>query len=379
MRKLIEIPLKTELDLIAIQKCSSKTGELLDLPFHTRSAFSTAVLEISRNIVEQRRPASLLIGISKEKEKAYLKAIFAYSKTTLIRLQEDRLELARKLVDNFFISSNNGECHVHVEIAIDPALITHHKFSSLCDYFDKEKMMFDGKGKDLLNSEYINEKKSEFFSVASHELKTPLTSLKAYVQLAMNNCDGCDDAIKEYLFKINKQSLKIEMLIRQLLDISWIESEELNFRMEKIKINDFIEEVVCKHKHLLSGHEVSLQLSKNVTLQMDRLRMEEVLFNILNNATKYSEKNTLIELKTHTFPAYMIISITDKGIGISKEHMHRIFDKFYRATETVQQYSGLGLGLYIASRIINGHKGKIWVDSEKGKGASFHFSLPVLN
>jgi signal transduction histidine kinase len=123
-----------------------------------------------------------------------------------------------------------------------------------------------------------------------------------------------------------------------------------------------------------------MELKENVVASIDKLRLEQVFSNILVNAAKYSTERTPIRITTAIEPGKLLrISIQDEGIGMSEQNMRRVFDKFFRAEEIARSYSGLGMGLYIASRIINTHGGRIWIDSKLDIGSTFHFTLPYLH
>jgi len=183
--------------------------------------------------------------------------------------------------------------------------------------------------------------------------------------------------LKGLLEKIDFQSAKLISLIRQLLDISKAEYGQLQYEKEAVELNEFLAEAIEMNRHILPQHELSLNLSDGASVNIDRLRMEQVLSNLLVNAGKYSAKNTRIDVHCQKGTDGMItVAVRDEGIGLSKESIASVFDKFYRDKGVVETHSGLGMGLYITSRIVTDHGGKIWVESEVGKGSTFFFSLP---
>ena len=131
-------------------------------------------------------------------------------------------------------------------------------------------------------------------------------------------------------------------------------------------------------QHILPHHHLSTVFCKDVSVLMDELRMEQVIANLLSNAGKYSNKNTGIIINTSlSEPGKVTISITDNGLGMTSETTASVFDKFYRAKDVLKTHTGLGMGLYITSKIITDHKGEIWVDSAIGTGSTFHFTIPL--
>ncbi|RZJ81215.1 MAG: HAMP domain-containing histidine kinase, partial [Chryseobacterium sp.] len=229
---------------------------------------------------------------------------------------------------------------------------------------------------ELRRTKIINEKKNEFISIASHEIKTPITIIKAYTQLVKNSEGQCSDKIKGFLDKIDHQTTKLVSLVQQLLDVSKIENGSMVYAMESIALNPFINDMVSVMKNILPHHEVVVNLPDEWNVQIDKLRMEQVFSNLIGNAAKYSGKNTLIKIDTSIEGEFVKIAVEDEGIGMSDDSVKSIFEKFYRDKDVLTTHSGLGMGLYIASKIISDHGGKIWVESEKGKGSTFFFTIP---
>lgn len=225
----------------------------------------------------------------------------------------------------------------------------------------------------------INKKKDEFISIASHELKTPLTSLKAYVQLleAIHSEDSNDKA-KVFLSKTGVYIRRLEGLISDLLDVSKIEAGKLQFQEEVMRIDELLEESIENNRLTLTRHTIKFTNDATCYVKVDRQRIDQVLSNLISNAAKYSPKADTIEVNASADDDWVMISVRDFGMGIGKADLEKIFDRFYRVETKVGNITGLGLGLYIASEIVNRHDGKMWVESEPGKGSVFRFSLPVL-
>ncbi|MFT3682110.1 MAG: ATP-binding protein [Ferruginibacter sp.] len=219
------------------------------------------------------------------------------------------------------------------------------------------------------------QKKDEFIGVASHELKTPLTSIKGYLELLTSVEDRQPN--KQFVQKANENVLKLERLIKDLLDVSKIQSGQLELNISKFNISSLVDEAIASFQIISSSHSISRE--GDCTLLMiegDRQRIEQVLINLLSNAIKYSpnEKDVIVYCRKNE--QYCIIQIRDFGKGIPAEDQSKIFERFYRAKDTSPYISGFGLGLYICWDIINRHKGKIWMEPEE-KGSSFYISLPL--
>ena len=225
----------------------------------------------------------------------------------------------------------------------------------------------------------IEKKKDDFLSIASHELKTPLTSIKAYIQLLSRSLKNHESAqIKTYIQKAQLQVGKLNDLISDLLDISKIESGELKLNKKNIDIKNIIESCVdtIRQTHPTAVVKIIGNLLPKI-IEVDETRIEQVLLNYLTNALKYSPDNQIANIIREDSDNEVLIKVKDRGIGIPEEKQKKIFDKFYRVEETSLKFQGLGIGLYICADIIKKHHGKYGVRSEPNKGSEFYFSLPL--
>lgn len=232
---------------------------------------------------------------------------------------------------------------------------------------------------DINDQKTLNDKKDEFIGIASHELKTPLTSIKAYVQLLERIVEkGVDEPARLYVKKTGDYIERLNNLISDLLDVSKIQAGKLQFNMEEFAFDDLVNESVESMTYLSKKHSIHLKGSSGARVFGDKNRLEQVFMNYLSNAIKYSPNHDRIEVEvSRVHDDQVQVRITDYGIGIPKEKLPRLFDRFYRVESN--NISGLGIGLYISSEILKRHKGKTWVESEEGKGSSFYFTLPVMD
>lgn len=231
---------------------------------------------------------------------------------------------------------------------------------------------------ELAQSKIVDEKKNEFLSIASHELKTPLTIVKAYTQLALDvAAKSTDSTLSAYLSKVDSQAYKLQLLIQQLLDISKMQRGTMEYNFKNTEIKHFLEDTVSSMERILPN-KLNTYINHNAVVKMDVLRIEQVLSNLLNNASKYSPRNAPIDISTAIIKNRIAIAVTDHGVGITEENLDKIFDRFYRVDTGYFQTSGLGMGLFIAQSIMKGHNGDIWAHSEVGKGSTFYFSLPIV-
>jgi signal transduction histidine kinase len=229
--------------------------------------------------------------------------------------------------------------------------------------------------------EDLSRLKDEFLSIASHELRTPVTSIKGYTQLAKTLIRENDLATsEEYLDIALDQIDRMSRLILELLDVSRIETGRLEIRREPIRWAPFVREVVHRHP---AGSERTLHVSipeMNKEVSGDRDRLEQVLGNLLENAAKYSPDGSDIYVSVEDRGDQIVTSVCDRGIGIPADELGQVFERFHRGRQVSStNYGGLGLGLYITKQIVERHGGAIWVDSKERAGTTFFFSLPAAS
>lgn len=233
---------------------------------------------------------------------------------------------------------------------------------------------------ELLQAKLLEEKKDEFISIASHELKTPLTTIKSYAQLALNMVkDEYPTDVQNCLIKVDQYAGKLNILINELLDVSRIHGGKLSISKTEIEMHTYFSEVINSMQQITAGHKIVLEKNEVVKVNIDTLRLEQVITNLIGNAAKYSPGKEIIIVNSVKKDNAVVVSFTDYGIGISPEKSTKIFDRFYRIDEASKYFSGLGIGLFISAEIIKQHGGSIWVESKEGEGSTFYFSLPASN
>ncbi len=225
------------------------------------------------------------------------------------------------------------------------------------------------------------DKKDEFISMASHELKTPLTSIKAYVHLLYGTLqtEANSSQSRYFIERTQKQVDKLYNLITDLLDISRIESGKLKFNKKWFNFQLLLNSTFEIINQTYPAYKIHAAGNGNLEVFADDMRLEQVLINYLSNAIKYSPDNKDIYVTTNRQDNMLQVAVKDFGVGIPKENQAKIFDKFYRAEDTSNRFQGLGIGLYICSEIISRHNGTFNVESEIGKGSTFSFSIPIGN
>ena len=244
----------------------------------------------------------------------------------------------------------------------------------------KEDLRQLTKEKDKVQQETIElmNRKDDFLSIASHELKTPVTSLKAYAQLLQMDSKENTPARKEMMLsKMDAQVDKLTALITDLLDTSKMQNGKLVYNKYFFRLDDLVQEIVSDMQTTITSHEIILAKNTPLKVFADRERIGQVLNNFLTNAIKYCPDCEKILVSVEEKEKMAICSVKDFGDGISEDQRARIFERFYRVTgKNLYTYPGLGLGLFIAKEIIERHHGSIWLESEPGKGSTFYFSLP---
>ena len=221
-------------------------------------------------------------------------------------------------------------------------------------------------------------KKDEFISIASHELKTPLTSVKGYIQLLQRSLNRDDKTMAQnHLEKASIQLEKLNELIVDLLDISKIESGKMKFNMKSFCADNMVNNAIEMLQHSNPDFKITKLGKTDVMIFGDEMRLEQVVINFITNAIKYAPGTNQVNVTINIKDEKLYLAVKDFGIGISKEQQHKIFDKFYRVEENSNRFNGLGIGLYICSEIINRHGGTIGVNSVPDEGSEFYFIVPI--
>jgi len=225
--------------------------------------------------------------------------------------------------------------------------------------------------------------KSEFISLASHQLRTPLTIIKGYISMMIEGTWGkVTDNQKEQLNKIYLSNERLIHLVEDLLTVSRIESGRLDFDLEMVSLENMVDNVVKEFDQIAKNKKLYLKFIKPKEvlpkIKIDSLKIRQVVQNLIDNALHYTEKGG-IRIKLKLKKDKILFSIKDTGIGISDEEKVVLFEKFSRGEDVGKMHTeGTGLGLYLSVKMVEAHKGKIWVESEgKNKGSTFYFELPL--
>lgn len=394
MTQLGIVTLENEMDLILAYKRSIRTAELLGLTVATQTAFATAVSEICREVIDKAYEGVATLMTFAEDGRFFISANIRCRIDSDFERNNSGFDYARKLVPVLSTTYQGDFLSIILKLGIPRSTKIDKKKVELI----KQQLEIEGpisayeevKQKNeqlqninqqheiaLLSAESLDKQKTEFLSIASHELNSPLTILRSFTQLALKMNNGNDEALTTRLKKIDQQSAKLVTLIKQLLDISKLEHGEISYNRQLVSMQKFMNNCLENIKLLVPSHLLHIVLKTDCTINIDQLRMEQVLTNIIGNAAKYSASGSVIAVKSEIQEGNLLIYVEDSGIGMSAETLNNIFTKFYRSENVTRHYNGLGMGLYIASRIVADHGGKISVNSEENSGSIFSISIPV--
>jgi PAS domain S-box-containing protein len=222
-------------------------------------------------------------------------------------------------------------------------------------------------------------RKSDFIGMVSHELKTPLTSLTALIQVLDQKLQRSDDPfISSALSKANLQVKKMGKMISGFLDVSRLESGKIIIDKQEFNLEELILEILSEAELTVSSHRILLEPCQALSIHADRDKIASVISNLISNAVKYSPKGKNITVKCEVMENNAVVSVKDEGMGIKAHDIDKLFDRYYRVdTNHTRHISGFGIGLYLSAEIIQRHDGRIWVESESGVGSTFYFSLPL--
>jgi len=399
MTEICRISLENEMDIVVAHKRMVSVAQFFSLLLSTQTAIATAIAEICRVVIDRTDNGWLSIGMEKTgTNKFSLTARVSLPPDIEIRPSDDGLKYAQLLVPEFRLEKATELSSIVVSIGIPRSLkVTQTRVFEAVDFFriaqpatpyERLKLRNSFLNQqaaeweaELKHSRLLDEKKNEFISVASHELKTPLTSLSAFTKLALNVAAAeSSEKVQRYLEKIDHQTHKLHLLIQQLLDISRIESGKLDYDMKQREWNGYMKDLFQVLEHMVPTHPLSWQpCTGEVMVTIDSLRIEQVLTNLVNNAAKYSDAEAPIHINCAAGGDALTICVRDNGIGISKQNLTRIFDKYFRDEIVANKYSGFGMGLYITSGIIREHSGTIWAENNEDAGSSFYFTLPITS
>lgn len=356
-------------NIISLKKVLEKNDFEVDTAFSgeealkkiLRKSYVLIILDVQMPGMDGFEVAEAISGYSKAKETAIIFLSAASANVNLI---------ARSY-------SSGGLDYISKPVDMNILLLKVKTFYRIYEQNRKLKEMQTQLRAEIETRKEAESKKDEFISIASHELKTPMTSIKGYIQLLERSLDKNDiSTVRNRLHKVQNQVEKLNILVADLLDISKIENGKL-----KLNPNYFCFEDLQKHiLEVMQQNNPQIKIVKtgsvDVKVFADEMRLEQVINNFISNAIKYAPDSTEIHVTSELREGEIYFSVRDFGIGMSKEHEQKVFEKFYRIEESSERFQGLGIGLYICHEIIERHQGKIGVISKAGEGSTFYFTIP---
>lgn len=269
------------------------------------------------------------------------------------------------VVDNFSVVIKGKHKRIFpISLTVNPIL------------FNKEVVGATVIFRDITAEKELEKNKDAFISTASHELKTPITSMKLFNQILQERFKKyhSDKKISLYIEKLNEQLNNLTRLTTDLLDVSRIQTGKIDLKKESTDVNILIKDTIENIQRIVKSHKINLEGRCDKKVFIDKERITQVLTNLINNAIRYSPRAKQIIVTVSPNDEELKICVKDFGMGISNEDQTKIFERFYRIQQ--DKSAGMGLGLYISSEIIKAHQGNIWVESKVKKGSTFCFSLP---
>jgi len=230
----------------------------------------------------------------------------------------------------------------------------------------------------MVNREFkeMDETRMKFIGIASHELKTPLTAIKANIDFILSEKEGrVPEHMKSYLQTIQRNTNRIQMRMDQLLDLSRMKSNRFLFNREQILLSEVLGGYVNEVAHVEKNLSIQVDIASDLYLYADRTALHDIFINLLSNAFKFTGDGGRISIIASQKDRSILIEIRDTGMGIPEDKLQMIFDEFYQVEGG--KHGGTGLGLAIAKRLVEEHGGNIWVESQLGKGSTFYFTLPL--
>ncbi|OKS89688.1 PAS domain-containing protein [Mucilaginibacter polytrichastri] len=332
-------------------------------------------MDLNRGTMEWDARCRELFGISHNDT-------VTYEKDFVTGLHPDDKDRILAIIDKVFIKSvSNGIYDVEYRtVGVEDQQIRWVRAKGQA-YFDQndEPVRFVGSVLDITEQKEDELRKNDFIGMVSHELKTPLTSLKAIIQMANLKLKNTDDAfLAGAMEKANVQVKRMTNMINGFLNVSRLESAKLQIDKHKFDLAEMIEETVKEINLTITSHAIEFERINTVFVNADRDKIISVATNLISNAIKYSPKGKVVEVKCEVIGDNVQVSVKDEGMGLKPQDVSKVFDRYFRVESNhTRHIAGFGIGLYLSAEIIHRHDGKIWVESESDNGSTFYFSLPI--
>lgn len=395
MKASVQITLENEMDVLLGNKRAMRFGNILNLSLTTRTAFAVAVSEVCREVTDLTNKGVLELGVKEEDGRYFLFADVTYPTVYDMDVSEERLMYAKRLVSNFVMRPNPGQTStIEIRLTLPREMrINNRSIQQLQNDFETDSPVNEYeeiKRKNLLLSKLnieqeielqktktINERKDEFISVASHEMLTPLTTVKAYLHLLEETINPANISALSFAKKTSVSVNRLNKLISELLDVSKIQNGKLDFTYSSFDFNALLNETIDDLRSIWPQFTFIKKENEVEMITGDKDRLQQVIINIIGNAIKYSPENSEIWISMERNEEELLVTVKDFGAGISENDLNKIFERYFRSQDHTKKFSGLGIGLFVSSEIIHRHNGRIWAESTQGKGSTFYFTVPV--
>ncbi|TKC09193.1 PAS domain S-box protein [Pedobacter frigoris] len=383
----------------------TKYGELIDVsltisPVKNQAGEIIGVSKIARNITPLKRA---------EEKSAMLAAIIESTDDAIISKDLNSIitswNISAERIFGYTEQEMIGESILKLippdRLQEEPMILGQLKSGQRVDHFETQRMTKQGKlidvsltispvkdkagnliglskiARDITYKKLEEQRKNDFIAIVSHELKTPLTSMRSYIQLALAKVREKQDSFCEnVLARAEVQTRKMYLMINDFLNLSRLEEGKMSLNLSRFNLTELIDEIVGDARILAPAHVIAYQNCDEVMIDADREKIGQVINNLLSNAVKYSSSGTTINVGCEISAERVLVSVADQGFGISSEDQKRLFNRFYRVSnDQIKNVSGFGIGLYLVSEILRLHGGKVKVESEQGKGSVFSFAL----
>jgi two-component system CheB/CheR fusion protein len=313
-----------------------------------------------------------IFGIYSDQELSYEAAVG--------RIEEVHREKFTNAIENSFNKGDKCDLEFPLRNFHDNQLHWVRMIGNLSYNNEKIPAYFTGVLNDITIHKQDELRKNDFIAMVSHDLRSPLTSLQAYVQLITLKVKKVEDTfINSSLAKVNASIKKMNRMINGFLTVSGSEEGQIYLELEAFEMNSLINEIVEESRFINPEVEIVFKAGPELTLKADRDKIGQVINNLLNNAIKYSSDEEFIEVSSMEINGEAQVCVKDRGIGIKLQDQEKLFDRYYRVKRLdAKSIPGFGLGLYLSAEIIRRHGGRVWVESEINRGSSFFFNLPVL-
>jgi PAS domain S-box-containing protein len=371
---------KAEYDLLHQQEIMEKKIEERTRVIRESEEYLASIYQTVRESLIVLDPGFKVLSVNDHFLKTFKVSIGETAGKALYELGNGQwnIPLLKELLEDILPTNNPVENfeveHDFPHIGNKLMLLNAHRIELEGSYKDRILIAIE----DITERREIERRKDDFLSIASHELKTPLTTVKGYVQM-MNRFmpEGSSDKFKGIVDKTSMYIDRLNNLITELLDVSRIQTGNIELHKEEFDFDKMVYETVEGMQAANKEHNIIIKGKATNSYVGDESHLIQVLNNLLSNAIKYSPDSREVLVYLSLVSNYLKVSVIDKGMGINIEDQKRIFERFYRVNDIQQHFPGMGIGLYICDQIIKNHNGTLWVESEKGRGSTFSFTLPL--